>query len=143
MAQQLTTGHISVESDHLSEFTADAGVYFSYPLTRHLALGSKLLIGRSIMDGIKAYEEQTATDGSTTQWELININGNRTMKTGTGISLAYAYKNSVAWRLFVDYDFSRKTFTAAYSPTGAATYESRLRKSLHTFVLGASFNVEF
>lgn len=43
---------LSVGSDHLSEFTADAGIYLNWPLTPRLAIGSKLLLGRSYMRGI-------------------------------------------------------------------------------------------
>jgi membrane-associated phospholipid phosphatase len=36
-----------VMSDHLTEFSASAGVYFNLPLGKRFSLGSKLLIGRS------------------------------------------------------------------------------------------------
>lgn len=35
-----------LESDHLGFCDIDLGVYFSYPLSRHFQLGSKLLVGR-------------------------------------------------------------------------------------------------
>lgn len=38
-----------IESDHLTEFAVDLGAYFNLPLSDRFALGSKLLIGRSIM----------------------------------------------------------------------------------------------
>ena len=38
-----------IESDHLTEFTADLGAYFNLPISKRFALGSKLLIGRSIV----------------------------------------------------------------------------------------------
>ena len=37
----------TVKSDHLAEFTASCGLYFNIPLSKHFALGTKLLIGRS------------------------------------------------------------------------------------------------
>lgn len=43
---------LKVNSDHLSEFTTGAGLYFSLPISSHCAVGTKLLIGRSYMHGI-------------------------------------------------------------------------------------------
>ena len=39
----------TIESDHLTEFAADLGVYFNLPLSKRFAMGAKLLAGRSIM----------------------------------------------------------------------------------------------
>ena len=36
-----------VKSDHLAEFTGSLGLYFNLPLSKHFALGTKALIGRS------------------------------------------------------------------------------------------------
>ena len=35
---------------------------------------------------------------------------------GTGISLTYRYKSNFSWRLYCDYDYTRKNFTATYDP---------------------------
>ena len=50
----------------------------------------------------------------TSDWDYFTVGGNNTMKFGTGISLTYAYKENYAWRVFLDYDFSRKTYTLLY-----------------------------
>ncbi len=39
---------VTIESDHLTEFFGSVGLYFNLPLSRRFALGSKLLIGRSM-----------------------------------------------------------------------------------------------
>ncbi len=173
-----------VESDHLTEFAADAGVYFSYPLSSRFALGSKLLAGRSVMTDleIKAsyagdqYEFNLAYMDDETQpmfkptdrmvaheWQYINIGASNSMKLGTGISLTYAHKNSFSWRVFCDYDYTRKTFTATYNPLELMSglspdmvelmsmigWEmtrpavSKTKKSLHQWVLGGAFCVSF
>jgi hypothetical protein len=44
----VTSEEYSIESDHLTEFSANVGLYFNLPLTERLSLGSKLLIGRSL-----------------------------------------------------------------------------------------------
>lgn len=43
-----TVEEYSVESDHLTEFSASAGVYFNIPLSKNFSLGTKLLIGRTL-----------------------------------------------------------------------------------------------
>lgn len=127
----------SIESDHLTEFTADAGLYFSLPLSSRFALGTKLLVGRSIVNAIDvraSYEGQKlvlnpdfwddpnadflkATDEHVThEWDYMNVSASNSMKFGTGLSLTFAYKNSFSWRLFCDYDYARKTYTASYNP---------------------------
>lgn len=127
----------SIESDHLTEFTADAGLYFSLPLSSRFALGTKLLVGRSIVNAIDvraSYEGQKlvlnpdfwddpnadflkATDEYVThEWDYMNVSASNSMKFGTGLSLTFAYKNSFSWRLFCDYDYARKTYTASYNP---------------------------
>ena len=173
---------LTIESDHFTEFAGDFGVYFSYPLSSRFALGSKLLLGRSVMSDIEvrgdyegdelsfnplADEEALFTPTGnkvSTTWDFINVSASNTMKFGTGISLTYAHKNAFSWRVFCDYDFNRKTFTATYNPSkfietmspefyrtassllGYDTSKpatSSVRKSLHQWVLGAALCVSF
>lgn len=174
---------LTVESDHITEFAADAGIYFSYPLSSRFALGSKLLVGRSIMDDIEVrgdYEGDELIYNPTptseddffipsgkkvsTSWPYINVSASNSMKFGTGISLTYAHKNAFSWRVFCDYDYCRKTFTASYSPmyffqtmspefyddiVSETNFDpskpvySALRKSLHQWVFGAALCVSF
>ena len=166
-----------IESDHLTEFTADLGAYFNLPISKRFALGSKLLIGRSIMQEVnldamssgkcidvdsKGNPVQSDKDYSTT-WDYFTVGGNNTMKFGTGISLTYAYKSNFAWKLFLDYDFARKTYTMTYDPNGyvkdamPSIYQEiikedaraldpetqSIKKNMNNFVLGGSFVVNF
>ena len=80
------------------------------------------------------------------------------MKFGTGISLTYAYKENYAWRVFLDYDFSRKTYTMDYNP-GQYVLDAlgwsnedpdlvinetqQIKRNRHTFILGGSFTISF
>ena len=168
---------MTIKSDHLTEFAGDIGLYFNLPLSRRFALGSKLLIGRSIMEEIDL--NATAKGGSwdydldddynainirymgdyETEWDYFTVSANNTMKYGTGISLTYAYKENFAWKLFFDYDFSRKTYTLNYSPLGYYHYafpeiskdlpldvlenSKSVKKNRHTFILGGSFTISF
>lgn len=171
---------LTVESHHLSEFAADAGVYFNLPLSSRFALGSKLLVGHSAMDDINIQATYTGkqlainvsdddlkllpTDKTIEyEWDYIDIGATNSMKFGTGISLTYAYKNAFTWRIFCDYDYSRKTFTATYHPLGLfeglspdlvdfmaifdwdmkQPFVSSAQKSLHQWVLGGALCVSF
>lgn len=187
----------TIKSDHLTEFSADLGVYFNLPLSNRFAIGSKLLVGRSIMQeldlnatvtgGKRAFliEDMVGSDDDfslgmakpvpgryTCEYDYFTLGGNNTMKFGTGLSLTYAYKENYAWRLFVDYDFSHKTYTMTYNPslfaleaiefrlsdmdegfsysdfmepedlTGLAEIH-KVKKNRNTFVIGGSFTISF
>ncbi|MBP5306978.1 MAG: phosphatase PAP2 family protein [Paludibacteraceae bacterium] len=168
-----------IKSDHLSEFAADLGLYFSLPITDHLAIGTKLLAGRSIMQEIdldatisggkrqlefnEDYSKLIAVNPTgenyAFDWDYLTVGGNRSWTFGTGISLTYAYKENYAFRLFCDYDFTRKTYTMEYNP-GVFAFEAFnidsslfgpdpflerdvIKKYRHTFILGGSFAVLF
>ncbi|MBR6287118.1 MAG: phosphatase PAP2 family protein [Bacteroidaceae bacterium] len=173
--------YFTIKSDHLTEFTADLGLYFNLPLSRRLALGSKLLFGRSIMQEVDLNATVTGgrreakdlfgdnplkeftllNDKYTSEWDYFTAGGNNTMKIGTGISLTYAYKENYAWRLFLDYDYSRKTYDMTYNPArfifdsigvgelidyvgdSYITTNQKVKKNRHTFVLGGSFTISF
>ncbi|MBR4828916.1 MAG: phosphatase PAP2 family protein [Muribaculaceae bacterium] len=166
-----------IESDHVTEFAGDAGVYFSLPFSSRLALGSKLLMGRSVMDNIDIDGVFTAdrivrdAQGNLVitdylvycNWDYIDVSASNSMKFGTGLSLTYAHKNSFSWRVFCDYDYSKKTYTATYSPfifiedfshelrermiqrgwDPVQTFTSSTLKHLHQWVFGGALCVSF
>ena len=170
---------LTIESDHITEFACDAGFYFSLPLTSRFAIGSKLLVGRSIMDDIEVTGSMSGkrlnvslnddelfiktNEDISSNWVLINVHASNSMKVGSGISLTYAYKNSFSWRLFCDYDYAKKTYTASYCPLGffkdfspeftmlmdlggwdlANPLISSTQKHLHQWVIGGSLCVSF
>lgn len=134
-----------VESDHLTEFTASVGLYFNLPLSDHFALGSKLLIGRSftqeldidghaegnikdinygiyiengVLDVNKSYLNYPTSTGQTytDDWNYLTIGAESATSWGTGLSLTYRYKSNFSWKLFVDYDYSKKKFNMMYDP---------------------------
>ena len=49
-------------------------------------------------------------------WEYLTIGAKSSTSFGTGISLTYRYKSNFSWRIFCDYDYTRKNFTAKYDP---------------------------
>jgi hypothetical protein len=180
----ITDYELNIESDHLTEFSFDLGGYFNIPLSSRFALGSKLLFGRSVMqeldldakftgnhkeltiDFIDNNPElievglQNTGEQYTSSWDFLTVDASSSFKVGTGISLTYAYKDYYSWRLFMDYDFTRKTYGLNYNPVGYlrdAIYvpitdfypyvENGIveryskKKSMHSFVFGLSFVV--
>ena len=147
-----------VKSDHMAEFTGSVGLYFNIPLSKHFALGTKALIGRSFtqeldidgyaegyehdiqykigiesggadrfyypqMDILKdpngnAYLSYPTNTGEkwTDEWDYLTLGSKSATSFGTGISLTYKYKSNFSWRLFCDYDYSKKDFTLKYDP---------------------------
>ena len=184
LASSIQKVNLTIESDHITEFAADLGVYFSLPLSSRFALGAKALIGRSVMDDIDidasysgeqlefnpdVFEDDNAPffrlSGKMVdyEWDYIDVSASNSMKFGSGISLTYAHKNNFSWRVFCDYDYSRKTFTATYNPLGifeglspdlvgfmevfgwdmTKPAVSSVRKSLHQWVLGGALCISF
>jgi hypothetical protein len=52
----------------------------------------------------------------TDDWEYLTVGAKSSTSFGTGLSFTYRYKSNFAWRLFVDYDYSKKNFTMKYDP---------------------------
>ena len=106
-------------------------------------------------------------------WEYLTVGAKSSTSFGTGISLTYRYKSNFSWRVFCDYDYTRKDFTATYDPfhfvqksmTSGASYlmdlaqaqwegeysdgigldarEYKSRKYMNYWTLGLSFLVNF
>jgi hypothetical protein len=106
-------------------------------------------------------------------WEYLTIGAKSSTSFGTGLSLTYRYRSNFSWRLFCDYDYTRKDFTAKYDPfhfvqesmTSGASFltdaaletatgdyadglglevrEYRARKTMNYWTLGLSFLVNF
>ena len=49
-------------------------------------------------------------------WDYLTLGAESSTSWGTGISLTYKYKSNFSWRLFVDYDYTEKTFTLTADP---------------------------
>ena len=104
----------------------------------------------------------------TDEWEYLTVGAKSSTSFGTGISVTYKYKSNFSWRLFCDYDYTRKDFTATYDPfhfmqegvtTGAnilmetvgeysdemglGVKEYKTRKYMNYVTLGLSFLVNF
>ena len=134
-----------VESDHLTEFSASVGLYLNLPLSNRFSLGTKFLIGRSftqeldidgyasgyvkdidyrlviengnLVEGNAGFPKNTNNNEKySSKWDYLTVGSESSTIWGTGISLTYRYKSNFAWRLFLDYDYSKKNFTMKYDP---------------------------
>ena len=188
MTGVITDEEITVESDHLTEFSANVGLYLNLPLSKRFALGTKFLIGRTMtqeLDINAAYKgtvkemdshieidngEVTVVDLNNihdgdkydVEWDYLTLGGNNSTTYGTGLSLTYKYKSNFMWKVFVDYDYSKKTFTLKYDPWSfmkvmtpalGAAYETfgvpmapmefEKEKKMHYFTVGGSFAISF
>ena len=194
--QNLTTlEEYTIESDHLTEFSANVGLYFNLPLSSRFSLGSKLLIGRSMTQELDinahyqgdiknmaydlnisdGYADPNKNDISLTvndlystntpydiEWDYLTLGGNNSTNVGTGLSLTYRYKSNFSWRLYCDYDYSKKEYTLTADPlrflkVGTPNLNSlfetlgapmnpvvyKKEKNVHYFTIGASFAVNF
>jgi len=194
--QNLTTlEEYTIESDHLTEFSANVGLYFNLPLSSRFSLGSKLLIGRSMTQELDinahyqgdiknmaydlnisdGYVDPDKNDISLTvndlystntpydiEWDYLTLGGNNSTNVGTGLSLTYRYKSNFSWRLYCDYDYSKKEYTLTSDPlrflkVGTPNLNSlfetlgapmnpvvyKKEKNVHYFTIGASFAVNF
>ena len=52
----------------------------------------------------------------TDEWEYLTVGAKSSTSFGTGLSLTYRYKSNFSWRLYCDYDYTNKDFTAKYDP---------------------------
>jgi len=52
----------------------------------------------------------------TDDWEYLTVGAKSSTSFGTGLSLTYRYKSNFSWRIYCDYDYTRKDFTAKYDP---------------------------
>jgi hypothetical protein len=138
----ISNEEITVESDHLTEFSANVGLYLNLPISKRFALSTKLLIGRTMTQELdinahyegtqKAMDSHIVIDnGSLTDlsldnirdgedydvdWDYLTLGGNHSTQFTTGLSLTYKYKANFSWRVFADYDYSQKEFTLRADP---------------------------
>ena len=97
-------------------------------------------------------------------WEYLTVGAKSSTSFGTGISLTFKYKSNFAWRLFCDYDYTRKEYTMTYDPYHFMTkgltpgaqalfaaanengdpfqvYEFKKKKNMNYWTIGLSFLV--
>ena len=99
------------------------------------------------------------------EWDYLTLGANNSTSYGTGLSLTYRYKSNFSWKIFCDYDYTKKKYTLTYDPYhflqkgltdsafnllqlaaddpnvfGAVQYKKE--KKMHYFTAGISFLVD-
>ena len=189
----ISSAQFTIESDHLTEFAADMGLYFNIPLSRRFSLGTKALVGHSVMqeldldahfsghiydfkydavilngelqlDKLQAHGYTDTGKLYDCQWDYATLGASNSTKWGTGVSLTYAYKHNFLWKVYADFDYTKKDFTltidnnrfmAEAAPDLLKFYtlfdvepiisqdKGVTTKKLYQWTLGASFSVAF
>ena len=88
----------------------------NYTLTIDNRQGHKDIFGDPTMSLNDLQYPNNTGEKWTDEWEYLTIGAKSSTSFGTGLSLTYRYKSNFSWRLFCDYDYTRKDFTAKYDP---------------------------
>ncbi len=82
------------------------------------------------------YPENTGEKWSD-DWDYLTVGAKSSTSFGTGISLTYKYKSNFSWRLYCDYDYTKKDFTLKYDPFHFA--KKALTPAAYEFMTTASY----
>ena len=145
----------------------------SYTMTLDNRQGYKDAFGDPVISLNDLQYPNNTGEKWTDDWEYLTIGAKSSTSFGTGLSVTYRYKSNFSWRVYCDYDYTRKDFTATYDPfhfvessmTSGAGYladaalmtstsdfadglglearEYKTRKYMNYWTLGLSFLVNF
>ena len=133
-------------------------IRYSYTVDNTSGSGTSKLTPNSLY-----YPENTG-EKWTDDWEYLTVSAKSSTSFGTGLSLTYKYKSNFSWRLFCDYDYTKKEYTLTYDPyhfmtkgltSGAQVlcaaasedgnpfkvYEYKKKKKMNYWTIGLSFLV--
>lgn len=136
----------SVESDPLDIVSGYVGPYFSLPLTKRCAWASKVLAGchYRLASSIYAFSpgkpEQRTVES---RQEIARTEHSYGFALGAGTSIAYTVTPNLNVRVFADYDMMPSHFNTSLRDGDNIISKSETNKTLHTFTVGASFNITF
>lgn len=136
-------------TSQFSVFSGMAGMYGSYPISRRFCFGAKVLVGQMVHSkssyAASTLEEYSARDE-------VNLSSGKGFAWGAGVDFAYFYRNSIAWRLNIDYEQGSAPFTMNKSiiKTHSGDLGFEIQQQNHTFSqqlrslsIGASMNIMF
>ena len=137
-------------TDQLAMFSIDGGMYFQLPLSRRFALGTKATFGGLFSSSLElSAVEQQEIDFS--GWgDYLYVESIKTTKYGTGLSLTYAAKSNISWKLNLDYDYCHVPFNLVYQPDfkhdknlSYRIFQTKIKQNMHMFTLGGSITIRF
>lgn len=150
LAGNVTSGSKSDITDRLAMFSADAGVYLQWPVSSRFALGTKATFGGLFTSDITLQATEQQEEDFQGYGDYLYAHSIRTTKWGTGVSLTYAMRGNLAWKLNIDYDYCRVPFSLDYQPDFKHSdnldyriLHTKIKHNMHTLTLGASMAVRF
>ncbi len=109
---------VSMADNHFIDASLDLGAYGNLPLSRHFALGAKVL------GGVRAYSgfESKATAGypdkedgnerfQSGEYALSKLSGGLSFNYVLGLSATYRFRGIYSWKVFFDFDSSRNRYS--------------------------------
>ena len=159
-------------TDQMAIFSEDLGIYLNLPLSKRFALGGHLMAGSQQHSDVRLYSsivdydlkdelklanpdwtDDQAEDEATYRGDQIRILKDNNFKWGAGVSLTYAYRNGIAWKVYCDYDYADTDFNGMYytdkagevlpEDMGERTQNFSFKKGLNHLSIGASMSIMF
>lgn len=145
-------------TDQLAMFSVDGGAYFQLPLSRRFALGTKITLGGLFSSPLEFEAkpiisnpaDEALADDLDGYGDYLQVESIRTTKFGTGLSLTYATKNNIAWKLNVDYDYVHVPYNLTYQPDFRSDeyldyriMQKQIKSNMQMFTFGGSMAIRF
>jgi len=132
----------ALESGPLDIISTYAGPYFSFPLTDHCLIGSKLLVGVSYSpaNSISAYYKTEET-GISGKQKIEDIKHSYNIGYETGISVNYIIKPKLSVRIYTDYNVIPARHVSFGLSDNKVFERQERHEILHMIAVGASVNV--
>ncbi|TGX84203.1 phosphatase PAP2 family protein [Palleniella muris] len=137
-------GEMAYFDDNIfTDMSFDAGVYGNIPVGNSVAFGAKALCGMRFSDGICVRNDDRSSQ------EMLRVKGGNAFNLVTGISASWRCRDNFAWKIFVDVDASKSTYTyrsLSPSPVNNAhnqTVTAESRRWMTHFAIGGAFTVQF
>lgn len=146
-AQTSVPGDIT---DQLAMFSVDGGAYFQLPLSRRFAIGTKATFGGLFTSNIELEATSQQADDFSGWGDYMYVESVKTTKIGTGLSLTYAAKSNISWKLNLDYDYCHVPMNMVYQPDykhddnlNYRIFQNKIKTNMHMFTLGGSMTIRF
>ena len=118
-----------------------------YKMDINYLMTMKPVNGQSVIDLPSLEYPKNLGERWTDEWDYLTLGASSSTSYGTGISLTYKYKSNFSWRLFCDYDYTKKEFTLKHDPlhfmqkglTSAAYDLMRVASEVHSYLVPVEY----
>lgn len=137
-------------TDQLAMFSVDGGVYFQLPLSPRVAIGTKATVGGLFTSDIELEATSQQAEDFSGWGDYIYMKSVKSTKIGTGLSITYAAKSNISWKLNLDYDYCHVPMNLVYQPDykhdnnmNYRIFQTKIKENMHMFTLGGAMTVRF